>query len=450
MRPLKFIARKVAVERGGIPMSTREVTKAVVEDMKFAFRHGWNVTCVIVGGPGEGKSRAVFLLSGLWIKMTGGERKITWNISKIPELNDGDWLHIDEWLFLRGPGSRLALDALKNLYPLGRAKQICISVSTHVAPGLPFVTFEATTLAQDFDNRRNLFEIRVPLPGHGLVYVGNAIFPLGKEDEDWNKYELESYARKTNVFIEGGEQRVAFKLDNLEIAKEVVKWAGDKNLIISTKGHAAAALDTMAKERGLKTNYSIDDNISNLIVMLIRSRTEREAYKGQTIDLRKALYTRLEERGVLHSHIEWLDLYIEGVLQTDIAEKSKTDQGAVSRAIGSKSDLRLNNLGYAFEDVWAARLRAEGKIIIKGGENTPEPDILIKDESGNIVEVQSVKCYLVKSTTVSINIDRIAESELKLLDEGIPLKLVFYNVKWDKLFFADVSREKHVYKFTEK
>ncbi|MBY8998834.1 MAG: hypothetical protein KGD60_13990, partial [Candidatus Thorarchaeota archaeon] len=139
MRPLKFIARKVAVERGGIPMSTREVTKAVVEDMKFAFRHGWNVTCVIVGGPGEGKSRAVFLLSGLWIKMTGGERKITWNISKIPELNDGDWLHIDEWLFLRGPGSRLALDALKNLYPLGRAKQICISVSTHVAPGLPFV-----------------------------------------------------------------------------------------------------------------------------------------------------------------------------------------------------------------------------------------------------------------------------------------------------------------------
>jgi len=169
MRPLKFAARQVAVHRSDMPLSTYRVTKAVVDDMKFAFRRGWNVTCVIVGGPGEGKSRAVFLLSDLWTKMTGGERKITWNISEIPELNDGDWLHIDEWLYLRGKGSKLALDALKNLYPLGRAKQICISVSTHVAPGLPFVTFEATTLAQDFDNRRNLFEIRVLLPGHGLV-----------------------------------------------------------------------------------------------------------------------------------------------------------------------------------------------------------------------------------------------------------------------------------------
>lgn len=450
MRPLKLLARNVAIKRGGIPASTREVTKAVVEDMKFAFRHGWNVTVVVVGGPGEGKSRAVFLLSSIWIAMTGGERKITWNISEIPELNDGDWLHIDEWLYLRGSGSRLALDALKNLFPLGRAKQICISVSTHVAPGLPFVTFEATTLAQDFENRRNLFEIRVPLPSHGLVYVGNAIFPLGKEDEDWAEYEIESYKRKTNVFMDSGETRVTFKLDNLELAKEVIKWATDKELIISTRGHAAAALDTMAEERGLKTNYSIDENVSNLIVMLIRSRTERESYKGQTIDLKKALYTRLEERDVKKEHVKWLRYYIEGNSQTDVAEKFKIDQSMVSRAIGEKSDLRLNNLGYAFEDVWAARLLAEGKIIVKGGENTPEPDILIKDDSGNVVEVQSVKCYLVKKSTVSINIDRIAKSELKLLDEGIPLKLVFYNIKWDKIFFADVNREKIVYKFTEK
>jgi len=265
-----------------MPLSTYKVTKAVKEDMEFAFRHGWNVTCVIVGGPGEGKSRAVFLLSDLWTKLTGGERKITWNISEIPELNDGDWLHIDEWLYLRGKGSKLALDALKNLYPLGRAKQICISVSTDVAPGLPFVTFEATTLAQDFDNRRNLFEIRVPLPGHGLVYIGNAIFPLSKDDERWAEYELESYRRKTDVFMEGGEQRVSFKLDNMDIAEQVIEWADGKDLIISTRGHATAALDSMAKERGLKLNYAIEETISNLIVMLIRSRAEEESSSQET------------------------------------------------------------------------------------------------------------------------------------------------------------------------
>ena len=450
MRPLKLLAREVALKRGGAPESTGNVTKAIKEDMEFAFRHGWNVTVITVGGPGEGKSQAIFLLSDEWTKMTGGKRKITWNISEIPEMDDGDWLHIDEWLILQGPGSRLALDALKNLFPLGRAKQICISVSSPSSPKLPFFTFQATTLAQDFENRRNLFEIRVPLPDHGMVYVGNAILPLSKDNEDWAKYELESYKRKTHVMSESGKLRVESKIDNLAVAKDVIEWAKDRGFVIGTKGQAKAALDILVEERDLQINYSTEENVSNLIVMLIRSVRERDAYKGQTIDLRKALYARLEERGVLHRHIEWLDLYIEGEIQTDIAKKFNITQPTVSEAIGEKSDLRLNNMGYAFEDIWAARLLAEGKIIVKGGENTPEPDILIKDGSGNITEVQSVKCYLSKSSTVSINIDRIAESELRLLDKGVPLRLVYYDVVSDKLFFADVTREQSVYKFTRK
>lgn len=267
MRPLKFLARKVATERNFVPFTTDVVTKGLLDDMRFAFEHHWNITCVFIGGPGEGKSRGVWKLANIWTLMTHGQFEYCWDVDEIPDVIDGSWVHIDEYLIPEGPGKFLALQRLKNLFDTARALMNCISVSTPTAPNTPFSTFEATTLAQDFDNRRNLFEIRVHLPRFGMVYIGNAIIPIGKDDDKWLQYEAESYARKTGVWDSKGKKTIAPKFDAQKLAQEVIAWAKEQNVTISSRDVARTIVRKLAKERKWDTDYASEPDIITWVML---------------------------------------------------------------------------------------------------------------------------------------------------------------------------------------
>lgn len=276
MNPLLFLAREVAIRRKGAPLDIHTVTKALVDELKYAHKHRCNVTCVIIGGPGKGKSKLAFLLGKMYTILTESEFEYCWDIDEIPDVLDGGWLHIDEWLIPEGKGRIIALRRVKNLFDTGRAKQISISVSTPTAPSLPFVSFEATTLAQDWDNRMNMFEIRVPLPRHGMVYIGNAIVPLGKDDDMWNMFDVEAKARKDRVWDEKGSKKIRSKLDTQTAAKEVMKWVKKNKFEITTKSIATTFVKTVAKEKKWDVHYYNEPDIVNW-VMVLNEGTKKES-----------------------------------------------------------------------------------------------------------------------------------------------------------------------------
>ena len=76
-----------------------------------------------------------------------------------------------------------------------------------------------------------------------------------------------------------------------------------------------------------------------------------------------------------------------------------------------------------------------------------KPEMLY-DKKGKIIEVQSLKCQITHSTTTTIGSDKIAASEEKLRLEGIPLKLVYFDVVADKVHIVDVDGRAK-YKFTK-
>lgn len=272
MRPLKFLARQVATERNFAPLPTAVVTKGLLDDIKFAFEHKWNTNPVFVGGPGEGKSRGVWRYAKEWLKLTLQIFKYCWDIDQIPDTAEGGWFHIDEWFIPEGQGKLQALQRIKHLFDTGRLLMKCISVSTPTAPNLPFCTFEATTLAQDFDNRLNLFEIRVPLPRFGMVYIGNAIIPLGEDDDAWIQYEKDSRARKTEIWDKKGKKVVGAKFDVEKVAQEVIDWARKNKYDISSDSKATTLVRKLAEERGWDTNYATEPDIVNWVSMIRKKR----------------------------------------------------------------------------------------------------------------------------------------------------------------------------------
>jgi len=348
MRPLKFLARKVATERNFVPLSTAEVTKGVVDDIRFAFEHGWNETCIVVGGPGEGKSRFIWVLAKMWIAFTQGIFEYCWDIDEIPDVIDGSWVHIDEYLIPEGVGKFQAMQRLKNLYDTGRALMNSISVSSPTTPNIPFSTFEATALAQDFDNRRNLFEIRVPLPRFGMVYIGNMVIPIGQDDEQWMKYEAESRARKKELWDTKGKKTISTKIDTKALAQDVIKFAYEQKIPISSKQVAIALVHKLAEERKWDTNYATEPDIVTWVMIQYSGPNNGKPFiptasKGWD-GLRDALFqwlihnkeTKLQEK-TAHYIADWyvsLDLN-----QTEIGRQYNVGRDAIAKALGTYRDI---------------------------------------------------------------------------------------------------------------
>jgi len=442
MRPLKWAARVVHYQRNDIPLSTDLVTKVLIADYRFAFKRRWNSVNIWEGGPGEGKSEGGIRYDRFWCFLTGGELKITYDIDEIPELADGDALHIDEWLIAEGAGKIQAINRVKNLFNTIRAKMIVISISTTKAPELPFATFIATTLAQNFDSRENLFEIRVPLPRVGLVWIGNARIPLHKDEVKRQEYEAKTYARKTGVVNDKGRKTIAPKLDYAEAAQIVRAWLLEQGYAAKTKGEALTAVRAVAKIHNWDINYDSAPDVANLVMMQQGAQENAREYTGQVAALRKATYDQLQEYGFSLDVIKMFREYVEsGDSQARIAKRFKITQQSLSNRIRPISEKAL---GYAFEDVWASKMKREGHRIRQGGKTTPQPDLLILGDGDEIQEVHSVKCYLDEKQVTTINADKIAKSELELWRAGKPLKVVYFDIATEELFIIPYAGQDRI------
>ena len=439
MRPLKLLARRVALDPFRRPLSTAIVTKAFADDLSFAYNHKGNSRSIWEGGPGEGKGEGLQRYARTWIALTGGKIKTTWDIDEIPELHDGDWLDIDEWLSGEGPGSVIVLRRLRNLFDTLRAHMISAGVSTPTAPDISFVNFIATTLAQDFQKRRNLYEVRVPLPRYGLIYIGNTIVPLHRNEVARQEYEKAAYDRKSGLIAEKGRKTIKNGLDPMEAARIVRAWAAEQHMTIVTKGQASAALAVVAKERNWDINYSNEPTIANLVVLQTTREVKSIPYTGQTADLRKAVCDCLVDiYGVSREEIAMLLEYAQGETQADIASRHHMSQPEVSDAL---LPIREEFLGYAFEDVWVKKLRDDGLTVEAYGKTSDEPDAFIMNENRQVLMVYSVKCYFDKKGVTTIGRDKLAKKELEFYQAGYPLRLVYFDFVSDKLFIVDVGEE---------
>ena len=391
MRPLKYLARMVATVRGFLRFSTIEVTKGLLEDIQFAFEHKWNVTCVFVGGPGEGKSRGVWRLAKEWTKHTGGKFHYCWDIDQIPDVQPGDWLHIDEWFIPEGQGKMQALQRLKHLFDTGRLLMICISVSTPITPNLPFVTFEATTLAQDFDSRQNLFEIRFPLSGFGMVHIGDAIIPLGEDDETWIQYEKDSRARKKEIWDKKGKKIVAAKFDAEQLAKVVIDWADERKIAVSSKALATTLVRKLATERNWDTNYATEPDIVNWVMVHYVVPNDSDSFIPTVTPgwdgLRDTLFKWLSHQKLQKKTAHYLaDWYVsKGLTQTQIGEQYGVTRDTIQKAVFRYKDIfsgHESTLGKMAEAWFAVHTDLYAPVVGTGGKDCA--DVLLRIDTDQI------------------------------------------------------------------
>ncbi len=469
LRPLKALARYVYIRDRPIPDKHSDiVTRALINDFKWAYARRWNATIGIEGGPGEGKSEQAFSFAKmLWLPLTGGGLHVTWDIDELPDMNDGDWLHIDEWIIPEGAGKIKTINRIWNLFTTLRAKQICVSIATPSLPELRFSTFFATTFGQDFRNRANRAEIRVPLPRRGTVYIGNAIIPLHGDEKFREKYEKDSKSRKDKIAEEDGGKTIKQSVGMKEAAEIAVEFAKKEGWKIERKGQALSVLEMVAEEHGWNSSarwYKDRKDIADIITMIAEKNNYSAVmgssdYEGQTVNLREAVLEQLGYMGIHADHLIWFKEYIEGETQRDIGARHGVDQSTVSQAVGSNSPLRTKALGYAFEKVYEKRLKDEGQICYIGGSNKPAPDCVIlreelpeeileqdqwwrhEDIDVYVEECHSLKCYFDKSARVSIPFSELAKSEIYLKNLGVPTYLVFYNIVWDQMFEAQVKNQ---------
>lgn len=439
MRPLKALAWQVAYQRQGKPFGISVVTKGVKEDLQFAWYNKKNVIVIAEGEGGGGKTWLGWFLAQQWTKLSAGKIQYSWDVDNIPDLQDGDWFHLDEFLEAEGEGKIQMLNRfMKNILPTVREKQICISVSTPRAPDMPFYTFLATTLSQDLDKRINMFQIRYFLPRYGLVYIGNAVFPEPEDTEKWRKFQKKSYTRKTRIVDDKGRKTIERKLDYEECAQTVRDWAKEKKYTLLNRGQAETAAKQVAKEQNWDTSYYSVEDIANLVIMSGKVRLPDGAmegtipdYEGQTTDLRKAICDRMiEAYGIDELGISVLNqYYLENENQTRIGERLGVTQATISNLVGQGKKRRGKIplvIGFALEDVYLAKRRAEGKTMKGAKKNSPEPDALELDEKGAIIRCYSIKCHL-NQKQFTISRRQIAQEELELHATGVPLTIVVYD-----------------------
>lgn len=147
--------------------------------------------------------------------------------------------------------------------------------------------------------------------------------------------------------------------------------------------------------------------------------------------LQEQVLDALELRDVSERAILVFRQYCEGKNQDQIAESLAVTQSTIAVDIRSVRE----QIGFAFEDAISARYTTDNVPHERGGENTPEPDIIILDADGNPKEIHSLKCYITARNRSGTTVPRekIGKSERALSLTGIPLYLIFFDVVADEL-----------------
>lgn len=251
---------------------------------------------------------------------------------------------------------------------------------------------------------------------------------LRRAYEEWKRREQKEFTSK-------GGRRSRLKKRLAPIVRDLVKIARERGLQ-PRSWKAFEHLLVFAVDGGEtltgRESYLACKEAFDVYTQTRPERSDRGppvvGYTGPVDDLRDAIYRRLEELGFDPADIDMLKRYAGGESQTDIAYHYGTTQKTVSMRI---KRLRENPLalGKAFEDVYAQLLRTQGFKVVQGGGNSPEPDIIVYDQDGNMLKVLSAKCYCDKRVTLTVPRHEIGEKEWEVSRaNGVPLYLVFYDL----------------------
>jgi hypothetical protein len=316
-------------------------------------------------------------------------------------------------------------------------------------------TFQATRAAVWSKERDFLGFIglqRKHLPDETVYYYD--------EEGTWAEYKPRAIAYSQSVMQKGGatsavspeeqDRHIAAFVDYLE------NWMEQKNKTKPPKNIMCRRLYRKAGLPDKSTDYMKEIIAWAKEELPDADFSDSQPYTGQVVDLQQAVFNRLIERGVQDVHVLYLQEYIDNETQRDIAARYDCSQSAVSQALTA---IKQEHLGYAFEDVFAAKLRQEGLLVYQGGDNSPAPDLVTLSEEDpllsnekwwNIEAVQehieqcySLKCYLDKKKHVTIPRTEIARSEETLKRAGIPLIFVYYDIYTDTEHIFEVRDQQN-------
>jgi hypothetical protein len=139
---------------------------------------------------------------------------------------------------------------------------------------------------------------------------------------------------------------------------------------------------------------------------------QMDRYTGQISDIRDAIFSIVEQKGADSRHIAFLREYMADETITYkqmIARHPEWQISDPANLTRWKSDME-RMFGEAFEDVYAEILASKGVRFVRGGKNTPEPDIVILDDAGNEKAVYELKCKSEHGTVIRIRKDEYATS----------------------------------------
>lgn len=237
----------------------------------------------------------------------------------------------------------------------------------------------------------------------------------------------------------------------VESQKEYTKQSDFEDCILWDIPHGDELIDAEVKKAAKRALKEYREFMHGYPV----KADEPPEYLGQLTDLRQAIYDQLGIRGVESERIKAFKWYVGdgmyGMNQTDIAvhPEFQKSQGTIHNWI---EQIRNSELGYAFEDVYAALLREQGIRFEKIGGNTPEPDIIIYDEKEIPHEIRSIKCYFDRKTTVSIPRKEVVGGNVQKKAEewNVPVFLIYYDFASGALYEPILVENQERFKFSKR
>ena len=319
--------------------------------------------------------------------------------------------------------------------------------------------FILETILQDRTNRINYCVVYTPDPNTGKKKAKYLIdIPMHKDQNLRNAYEAWKEKEQKKFTSAGGrrsrlKERLAPFVDALvrmaekeeESGVEITSWSQLEDILTFDIPNGDS-LVSGESNKVMKRAFRIlkKHKAGKRKVKVLKS------YTGQITDLRKAVYDRMVERGVSPLEVDILKEWTKGLQsQTDIAHQYEMSQKDISK---TTTRLRKNEMGFAFEDVYAEVLRpefeAKGLIVKQGGLNTPLPDIEGVDKDGNTQVVYSVKCIWDRKT-ISLPRSEIAASELAFVDK-VPVFLIMLDFVDSRLYDPIPITNQIAWTFTKK
>lgn len=416
----------------------KNVGKQFVSELKYVCQKQANIVINIFGLPESGKSEVgqsiALTIRNNFEKFLGIKSKIYIGFSYqqtmrfVQRAETGDVIIQDEKPKQYGAGSRIMMESLWNILKAIRAKQVnFIFISPEYSDmRVTNLTLETCGMIRSKKITRCILYSRFG------AELGHLIFKLHKDDAFRERYEKEKMENIDKLMEAKGQSYVKVDKEKLLGHCDQVLDYMRENDINSVKG---TEMEAICSELGISGSGNYMENLKNLVKIksriLLNKKKKQKADKkikesksieADSEDFESYVSERIKkelDKGYTKSKI--FSDYVAGATQLDIADSMGLSQSQVSKKL---REVREKYIGYWFEDWWITK---------NGGtpnedKNRPDPDWV--DDEGNIY---SLKCYLQKRKSVTINIRKKCKPEIKgAIKNGTTFRIVFRNPFWGK------------------